>query len=263
MPKPTRKYRLHIGRPCGLGFEHMDMGVFMFELGVWACQNRETLIDVSLATSVSSRILLNRNILAKQALELNADYLLMLDPDMKPDMYVGAGSPAKKFMESSWQHALENPCSVIAAPAVGEPPKSVTNVFITGADDNARRMTHEECAERQANPCIEQVVGMGTGLILIDTLVFRRLQQPWFDDVYTDETKTDLKLSQDVYFTTNCAAAGMPVYCNHYAWAGHQKTVLLGCPGVKDVDQDAFKPAVAAAEFYPLPITLRGLAAGA
>jgi hypothetical protein len=245
----ARKFNLYVGRPFGLGIEQPDVGDFMFELGVWAAKT-PSVGDVVLYTAHSSRILMNRNMFAHDALKAGVDFLLMIDPDMRPDLYRDRPG-MQRFMVSSWQHALENPGSVIGAPAVGGSPKYDTNVFIAG-EEHARRMTHAEVLERQRNPCIEQVHAIGTGLILIDMLVFRRLAIPFFDDVYENPEKTKLAKSQDVVFTEACTKAGFPVWCNHYAWAGHHKDELLGCPGFDEPEKSEPAPG----DKYPLPITL-------
>lgn len=227
-----KAFKLMVGRPVGLGSEKTDVGTFLMELAIFACHYNR-IGELCESESISSRILLNRNIIAQEAINQKCDFLLMIDPDMSPDHYTkgeNKRAQAKSFLQTSFQHMMDNPFGVIAAPACSERPKRLTNVFLTNPDGSGRRMTYSETRERLREPAIEQVHAIGTGLILIHVPIFTVLTHPYFDDVYANVEKTELSLSQDVYFTQNCHMAGVPVWCNWYAWAGHIKDEPLGAP---------------------------------
>lgn len=225
-----RKYHVRVAQPVGLGIQTVETGAFLFDLGC-KLSTHPLIAKVSQAVLRSSRIAMNRNLLVKSAIEDGVDFLLMIDPDMAPDMYVDHCSGALSFIESSLQHLVENPFGIIGAPAVGEPPDMKVNVFVNGPDGVGRRMTHAELLERVQDPRIEDVVAMGTGLMLIHMPIFCHLQQPYFQDEYTDNTFTELKKSQDIVFTERAHMAGIPVWCNYYSFSGHVKSSILGCPG--------------------------------
>lgn len=265
--KVVKKFKVMLGRPVGQGSEKTDVGTFLMQFALF-CRDHPRIEQMCEAESVSSRILLNRNIIMAEAIKQECDFLLMIDPDMSPDMY-GRGEDRKPFvrdfLESSFKFLLENPFNIIAAPASGDPPKRLVNVFTTNLDGTARRMTHTETRDRWLNPSIEQVHAIGTGLILIHMPVIKVLEQPYFDDVYANVEKTELSLSQDIYFTQNLTLAGVGVFCNWYSFAGHIKSDVLGVPEDLADEEEAnnilknhAQNAPVPREEKPLPVTLDG-----
>lgn len=199
----------------------------------------------------SSRILCNRNMFVEMAMAEKYDYICMVDPDMRPDLYARTYmadtsdcilETAKPFVSVALEFLAKYPFAVIAAPACCDPPDRKVNVF-RAKDGKSTRVTHEEAhAEVSApEPSIEQVAAIGTGLMMIPTAIFSALKRPFFDDEYADDAKTSPSRTQDIYFTENCSLSGIPVYCAWMCWAGHYKEVTLGCPGIDT--QWAAKPA--------------------
>jgi hypothetical protein len=94
---------------------------------------------------------------------------------------------------------------------------------------------------------IQECAAIGTGVILIDTRVFKHpnLKKPWFDYEWTDEFHHEKASTEDVYFTRNCSLLGMPVYCNWDAWSGHAKPIIVGRPLIPSCD-DASKELIEA-----------------
>lgn len=250
-----KKYSFMVAMPTGLGLLRWSAAAYLFDMGR-ILQSHPLIDQIRLVSVASSRIMLNRNSIAQDALERGVDFLLMIDPDMKPDIYLNRRKAAKPFFHSSLQHLLDNPFGVVAAPAICDPPKCLTNVFVRDEETGkARRMTHEEAAARQRNPAIEQVVAIGTGIMLIHMPIFRSLEAPFFFDDYNSDC-TNLERSQDINFTSRCTEAGIPVWCNHYAFAGHDKHVMLECPGIGDDEEEAKVAGPAEADPAYLPITL-------
>lgn len=189
----------------------------------------------------ASRILLCRNMAVDVAREWGCKYLMFVDPDMSPDCYLGRDPKAMPFWETSWSMLQQFPGSVIAAPALQGAPDYAVNVFVLDPEQRAtRRVTHEETMGRYG---IEQVFAIGTGLMLIDMSVFDRLKPPYFDDEYENQEKTRVFTSQDIYFCKMCNLAGIRVFANWYAWAGHYKQTMLGRPGMTEKGlEDGHRP---------------------
>lgn len=184
-------------------------------------------------------ITMARNLAVRTAREAGVDYLLMIDSDMSPDLpYPGA----KRFWDSSFDFAVNHPgpC-VVAAPYCGPPPFENCYVFKwanrqsehPNKDFQVEQFTREEAAVRGG---FEQVSALPTGLILIDLRVFDRLKPPFFYYEYTDEQETALASTEDVTFTRDVTLAGLPIYCNWDAWAGHWKRKRVGKPELLHVD---------------------------
>jgi hypothetical protein len=240
MARPDGLPSLLIAVPAGSGFEHPEIGCWLFGTASELVAHR-LVSRVVHHSPQSPRILMNRNGMANTAREQGFDYLLMVDPDMRPDMYCEGAiqdneipkiPSARKFVQTALEFLAQNPFSVIAAPACGAPPNRIVNVFRSRGEGDPSRVTHEEAEIAVKEGAIEQVTAIGSGMIMIPTVVFSVLKPPYFDDLYDDDTKSSLKMSQDVYFTNSCTECGIPVFCAWCSWAGHHKDALVGCPGI-------------------------------
>ena len=225
----SKRSGLFLSLPNGFPIQHPCLGQWLFHLG-WDLARYKLTERVFSARVQSGRILRNRNEIAYEAIDLGARWLLMVDPDMDPDPYLGCAEhpQVQPFVGSSLAFLKSNPFSIIAAPAWIESPGKQTNVWTSPQDGNpGRRFTDAEAMQRFKNPAIERVPAIGTGLMLIDTHVFDIMPEPFFNDVYHDQRMVKLDMTQDVYFTSRANEAGVGVYCNWYAWCGHHKDQLL------------------------------------
>ena len=62
-----------------------------------------------------------------------------------------------------------------------------------------------------------------TGLVLIDMRCFDILEQPYFDYVYADDSKSKRTASEDTYFSRQMQLTGLACYVNWNAWVAHRK----------------------------------------
>lgn len=218
--------------PCAWMLEHPD--VRLWQIGAVNWLSREGLLkDLHLHTNNNNRIYAARNSAVEEAIQRECDFLLFCDPDMRPDACLdvhGADNTdvkpwARPFLSSSLEFMFNEYCGVVAAPAVTGPPDCKVNVFVQRKDTSFSRITREEYA--QVEPCFMQVAAIGTGLMLIDMEVFKKLKPPYFQD-QLDPTpgskQTDVLKSQDSVFCLKCNEAGIPVFANFWSPAGHHKT---------------------------------------
>lgn len=236
-----RPLSLLVGRTCSYQTEHHELGSWLFQtgllLGAWQAQGLTG--PVWSRVDIRHRIHQSRNVIARFAVEKQCDYLLFVDGDMKPDFRVynelltqeeqpDARRWAKPFLTSSLEFMRTHHCGVVGAPAVSGPPENKINVFTvdwsktdhTGHPTDWKRMSHDEYAHTE--PGFKPVVGVGTGLMLIDCNVFKKIPEPWFDDL-EDQGKLDVIQSQDFVFCRKVNAAEIPVYANLFAPARHIK----------------------------------------
>jgi hypothetical protein len=239
LPPAQRPRRLKIALCCGYRTACPELVAWCFQAGVelatrWREYNLQP-SGVDFGFYLSSRILMNRNLAAADAID--GDLLLFVDPDMVPDIGFGTtyrlpdaiANRQKRFLESSLLFLSRHPASIVGAPAIRDGDLEY-NVFVH--DENGqRRITRAEAEQRLASPCIEEVAAVGTGLMLIDMAAIRRLTPPWFNDVYDDGMMTSLHASQDVWFCDRARQAGCHIFCNWYAPCGHVKSQVL-VPGV-------------------------------
>lgn len=234
----TNSPLFHVGRPTGYHQEFAGTGYWQTHLPYQLKESfgpcRFTIDPIN-----SHRILQARNILVQRARLNRANYLLMLDPDMIPDVRCGSWPDAEPFMKSAKRQLDETPLCVLAAPARGPSPSHEgtqhwrVHTFTKGEDGEIRRLTMQEAAALRG---WQQMEAVGSGLMLIPMEVFAALDDhaerlgsgvvPYFDDVYADETKTDIHYTQDLYFCLRCRDAGIPIFVNFSAWSGHWQWFL-------------------------------------
>lgn len=181
-------------------------------------------------------ITMTRNLACKRAKEVGADLLCMIDNDMRPDLYLGTPG-AKPFWDSTLDFMIKHhgPCCV-AAPYCGPPPHENIYVFRLAkkqSDHPNQDFAIEQFSREDAAPRagIEEVAALPTGLFLMDVRGLDAIDPPWFDYDYADPPfNTRKSTTEDVFFTRNLTLAGVPVYCNWDAWAGHHKRKCVGKP---------------------------------
>lgn len=225
-----KKFDIAFARTCSYGTEHFQVGSWMLETGM-ALGRHPRINKVWTTVDTRYRIHNSRNWMARWAIERNIDYLCFIDGDMHADFRVpnsAAGTNpdarewARPFLQSSLEFMLASDAAVVAAPAVSGPPDNNLNVFVADPLDERgmKRLTREEL--RTQPPCFMRVCAIGTGLMLIDVDVFRKLPEPWFEDL-EDEKKYEVLHSQDCHFCVKCNQIEIPVYANLFAPARHLK----------------------------------------
>lgn len=165
-----------------------------------------------------------RNMAVQVAKLHKADYLLMLDDDVSPDL------PGElPFFPRSLDFALQHdgPC-IIAAPYCGPPP--INNVFVfrwtnlmNDPPDNGLRLTQYPREEAVLWKGIVEVAALPTGVMLIDMRTFEHMKPPYFYYEYTDEFQCEKASTEDVTFTRDASLNGVRCYCNWDSWSGHWK----------------------------------------
>jgi len=196
-------------------------------------------------------ITMTRNRSVLMARQYGVDVLVMVDSDMKPDMY--SGSPdAKPFIESSFDflvdHYPKGPV-VIGAPYCGPPPNENVYVFRWQAHQsfNANPDFKLEMYDRDTGAKlagIQECAALPTGLIMYDMRAFEVTEpktpadNPWFYYEYPDKYQSEKSSTEDVTMTRDLSLAGTqklgynPVFCNWDAWAGHWKPKCVGKPQI-------------------------------
>lgn len=178
------QYRLMIARFPGNHSEHPASAQYVMDLSRVIPPN----VTVMNWYKSDTPITMTRNLAVKEAMEWNADYLMMIDSDMRPDPRRHDGSlvyghlGARPFWDVAWEHmmASRDAPSAIAAPYGGPSPHHNVYVFrwrnkMSGkprlVDDghSIQQFTREEAAERRG---VEEVAALPTGLILYDLRCF-------------------------------------------------------------------------------------------
>jgi hypothetical protein len=196
-------------------------------------------------------ITMTRNRAVMQARQNDIDVLVMVDSDMKPDLYAGHAD-AKPFFQTSFDflvnHYHKGPV-VIGAPYCGPPPVECVYVFRwqNMASENPNpdfqlEMYDRHTAVKMAG--IQECAALPTGLIMYDMRAFdltepkKEGDKPWFYYEWKDRFAAEKASTEDVTMTRDLSLVGSqtlgynPVFCNWDAWAGHWKPKCVGKPQV-------------------------------
>lgn len=233
------KYKIMIARfPYG-GAEESKCVDYLIKLsGILKADARVGEV-ISMAVN-DTPITMTRNKVCRAAQLSKCDYLVMVDNDMVPDYQA-----TKPFWETSFDFALKHngPC-IVAAPYCGPPPHENVYVFqwqTIQSDQPEEHFLLKQFTREQASVMvgIQEVAALPTGLFLMDVRALDKVKKPWFYYEYSDEYEMEKSSTEDVTFTRDCSLAGVPIYCNWDAWAGHVKRKIVGKPHVLRVEEVA------------------------
>lgn len=205
-------------------------------------------------------ITMSRNQAVLRARQMGADILVMVDSDMKPDMYVGQDG-ARPFFQSSFDflasHYAKGPV-VIGAPYCGPPPAECVYVFRwqNMQSEHASPDYQLEMYDRHTGASltgIQECAALPTGLIMFDMRCFDIIEPTdersnsfaYYE--WTDKYQAQKASTEDVTMTRDLSLVGMqrlgynPVFCNWDAWAGHWKPKCVGKPVIIGASQVSTK----------------------
>lgn len=151
-----------------------------------------------------------RNNIAREALNVQADYVLMVDNDvvLPPDALVNLLQDAKDVCLGYYPHRnAEN---------LYDGKTSVCRLGELNYTMQYPAIELKEMADRGEYKV--QIHGGGMGCALINTDLFRRFEYPWFAWV---NYKDGGVLSEDLFFCECCKHQGIPVYTDTRVGCGH------------------------------------------
>lgn len=143
----------------------------------------------------------NRNYIAVQACNNKSEYLLMIDDDMT-------------FEPELLDKLIADNKDVIG---VAYHPRSETGQIIKFLDE-----THVVKLESNTDPKYKQTFechATGTGIILINCKVFKKIPRPWFAFEYFETGQC--KLGEDWYFSREAKKQGFKIWTNPNIKVGH------------------------------------------
>ena len=161
-----------------------------------------------------------RNKIAQKALDLNTDYVLMVDNDVSlpKDALVNLLDDVKDVCLGYYAHRDSDNIY-----------RGRTCVCKREMDDGTLYYNYPLESEYTARELHElrdsgtyklQIHGGGMGCALIRADVFRKIAYPWYDWVnYNDKNRG--MLSEDLYFCEKCRKHGIPIYTDTRVGCGH------------------------------------------
>lgn len=253
----------------GISSQVPDVGRWLLETSHKAKAD-ERVDRIGFIEIADTPITFSRNRAVLQARARKADFLVMLDSDMMPDMYLGA-SDVEPFwdvaFDFAYRHYDRGPVAV-AAPYCGPPPHENVYVFRwanmqsdhpNDMDVQLQQYTRNEAFHMAG---IQPVAALPTGLILFDLRIFDLTEpkkpgdNPWFY-YETDLYQSQKRSTEDVTATRDMSLAGVvalgynPIFCAWSSWAGHWKPKCVGKPNL--ITPDIVAPTLARAATGRLP----------
>lgn len=147
-----------------------------------------------------------RNNIAQMALDMNADYVLMVDNDvvMPKDTLVMMLEEPKDVCLGPYAHRKGDTykgqtCICRLYDSMGVPYFNFPAESLYTWNDLRTEAFHKI-----------EIHGGGMGCALIKTDVFRRLKYPWY--LWVNYADKHGRLSEDLYFCAACKKAGIPIY---------------------------------------------------
>lgn len=151
-----------------------------------------------------------RNLIGKQAIVEESDYVLMVDSDI-----VVPGDALVRMLELGEDVVI----GCCAHRSGGKYTGKTSICKDDGEFDYTHQYTAAELLELQEKGVYKlRIHGGGMGCTLIRTELFRKLPYPWFK--WTDYGNGNV-LSEDLYFCEQCRIAGIPVYSDTRVMPGH------------------------------------------
>lgn len=249
-------YNLAIGRfPYG-GIECSESVDWLLDAS-WVL-SRDPRFNVCWLKENDTPITMTRNKMFADAKRMGADLLLIIDSDMAPDCEKG-DPEAKPFLPTALDFVInhQGPCA-IAAPYCGPPPHENIYVFHwtnleTGvpAGENGLKLNQFSREQAALMRGITEVAALPTGLLLMNVKGLDVLPSThpytYYDYAGVGPAcpgcgrkergpEAEKASTEDVTFTRDLSLAGVPVYCNWDAWAGHVKKKIVRKPHLFSVD---------------------------
>ena len=179
-----------------------------------AAMSLDTLgMEVGCFTPTGYSIAEARTKAAHEALDRDADWLLFIDSDVVPP---------KDALRNLLSHNVD-----ICFGYYNKGTNSEGRTCLCEVNrDNFDSFIHkDELREmRDSGEELIEVRGGGFGCVLVRTDVFRRLDEPWFEYVWSYSGR---KLSEDYGFCVKCRDAGIRMYADTRVDCGHVKQVVL------------------------------------
>ena len=160
-----------------------------------------------------------RNNIARRALEVRADYVMMVDNDVTPphDALECLISHGVDVVSGYYMHRASDNASTNRACVCRLKKPDGTLYFHYPMESE---YTAEELREKRSRgEYLVQIHGGGMGCILIKTSVFDALPYPWFKWVDWGEGRG--MLSEDLYFCGSLKNEGIPIYVDTRVSCGH------------------------------------------
>ena len=161
-----------------------------------------------------------RNRIAQKALDMNVDYVLMVDNDvvLPKDALINLLDDPKEVCLGHYAHRDSDNIYRGRTCVCRLKQPDGSNYFNYPLESEYTAAEMHEFAE--AGTYKFQIHGGGMGCALISTAVLREIDYPWYDWVnYRDQQRN--MLSEDLFFCEQCKGHGIPIFTDSRVGCGH------------------------------------------
>lgn len=151
---------------------------------------------VNVNISKGTLLVSQRSELVMSAMENNADVVLFIDSDMR-------------FPQDTIKQLLDRDLLVVAANC----PRRRMPVGPTAANYDPETQRKVPVYTGEHDTGVEQVDAVGTGVMMVDTNVFRAIEMPWFATPWDVAAKG--YMGEDIYFCKLLRDNQIPLYIDH------------------------------------------------
>lgn len=210
---PAKTKKVLIGMPIG-----RPMGTFSLEcfVSLIAYLARDPKYIIATKFTTSAYLDCNRNELAKQAIEGKSDYLLMMDSDMTyPDTVLDTLISRDKDVIGVVYYSLRWDKERKKAERVGP-------ILYDYHPQKKLWAEWPKCDKKEPF----RICAIGTGIMLIKTKVFEKVEEPWFS-FFTAKYRENVGImGEDIAFCLKCMAAGVEIWADPTMDIGHCKDYI-------------------------------------
>ena len=161
-----------------------------------------------------------RNRCAKKAIELGAEYLMMVDNDVTPprDALLNLLAHDVDVCSGFYMHRSSDTNAVTDRTCICKLHRP-DGWFYFDYPLESEWTAPELREKREAGEYLLQIHGGGMGCILIRTSVFQKVPYPWFK--WIDYGEGINQLSEDLFFCESCRNEEIPIYADTRVACGH------------------------------------------
>ena len=204
---PSETKKVLIGVPIGRPMSAFPLECFV-NLIAHLARNPKYIVATKFTTS--AYLDCNRNEIAKQGIKGKSDYVLMIDSDMTyPDTVLDTLISRDKDVIGVVYYSVRKIGKVGPILYDYEPKKKLW-------------MEWPKCDKKEPF----RVCAIGTGIMLIKTKMFDKVEEPWFSFFTAKYRKNVAIMGEDIAFCLRCMAAGVEIWADPTMNIGHCKDYI-------------------------------------
>jgi len=195
---------------------------------VFANIARNVRYDLVLGHDTHFAIDISRSRLVHAFLQLNPDYIFLIDTDIFP--FLCRDKKCEIFYDVV-NYFIENYSKYDVIGVYHMNKRLEPNVYVFTEKRNFAGFEYYDYKplKLEIGTGVHRVDAMGIGIVMFKPEVFEKIPYPWFRilHLYDQESKTSLEMGEDIYFFTQCKQHNIPVHVTTDVIALHEAVSYL------------------------------------